>query len=506
VTCPVRSWHADATVSLRRRRILVVALAACALLAAIFVITHAATDSHAARMRTSHDELRATTSALVSAGSTFGPSIDPRDPASVSALRGHSLGLAATLVDGAVGYCSREGMVFGDASVDVQGVTSASPRPLPPDQRDALLDLCRSPGDGGALDLPHPHDVVSFVLRPVTRGVLVWALVRVPNASLAEDARWRAELGSLSVSTVALVLVTLSAVVALGGGVRHLEASLQRLRSDLRAPVEMPATAEFAGLTHGLADMASHLADAQEQAQELTRVLAHRERLAGLGRVVAGVAHEIRNPLTGIKLKLDVMAREPGVAPARRAETDACLEEVARLDRTVRSLLVVARARRGEGHAEDDASVRAVEARAPVDLFLLVEERVALLRARSPSASVSVHREGDGRTAVARDGLARIVDNLLANAVDAAGPDGHVEVVGAVAPREVRVEVADDGPGVADDAPLFEPFFTTKGEGTGLGLWMARSLVEGAGGELTYARRDDRTVFTLTVPREGGPV
>jgi signal transduction histidine kinase len=228
--------------------------------------------------------------------------------------------------------------------------------------------------------------------------------------------------------------------------------------------------------------MARHLAEAQERERALSKSLEHEQRLAALGRIAAGVAHEIRNPLAGMKLRLDLMARTPGVAPDLQTDVRACLEEVDRLDRVVRSMLGVARA--SEKSAPEE-----------IDLAVLVDERIKLVEG-------NVRRQGEGRVRTDRDPLSRVVDNLIRNAVEASSKDAEVVVMLEPAEKGTTITVIDHGPGVpeARSAELFEPFFTTKPEGTGLGLFLSRSLVKALGGTLTYSRQEDSTRFSFTLP------
>jgi signal transduction histidine kinase len=119
---------------------------------------------------------------------------------------------------------------------------------------------------------------------------------------------------------------------------------------------------------------------------------------------------------------------------------------------------------------------------------------------------VSVRPTGDGAAEADAESVARAVDNLLRNAVEASPAGGTVALRVAQTADGVEVCVEDRGSGVepARVSELFEPFFTTKSEGTGLGLAISRAIARAHGGDLTYARSGEVTRFSLSLPRRRG--
>jgi two-component system sensor histidine kinase HydH len=214
----------------------------------------------------------------------------------------------------------------------------------------------------------------------------------------------------------------------------------------------------------------------QQQALEATqRAAFENEKLAAIGRLAAGIAHEVRNPLGVIRASA-AMVREhfAAVDDAHRA-CGFILDEIDRLDGLISSLLAFARPTTLRVRA---AAVADVVARVTALSGDALKKRAARLDARLavPDAELSVDP----------DLIAQVLLGLVTNAAEAIAPGGHVELRARVEPAAVVLAVADDGPGVpeADCTRVFEPFYTTKASGTGLGLAMAERIARAHGGEL----------------------
>jgi signal transduction histidine kinase len=192
-----------------------------------------------------------------------------------------------------------------------------------------------------------------------------------------------------------------------------------------------------------------------------------------------------------MKLRLDLLKRQASLPNDAREDVAVCLGEVARLDRLVESLLSVGRAR-----AKPDQHI---------DLAALVDGRITAAFGLAREKRVSLSRSGSGAVDSEPDAVAAALDNLLRNAIEAS-PDGAAVIVRiAGGPGGVSLEVEDRGPGIADARrnELFEPFFSTKSDGTGLGLWMSRLMLEARGATLGYDRRGDVTRMRIQFPPDG---
>ena len=222
--------------------------------------------------------------------------------------------------------------------------------------------------------------------------------------------------------------------------------------------------------------------------EALTRAQAQairNERMAGVGRLAAGLAHEIGNPIAALlgieELLLDSELRDEGA----RDLLLRMKKETERIHAVVRDLLEFARPDRAKSNEESSV--------ARVDVRGVVDEVISLLRTQESFRNVALRAEIAGTPTVTMPAprLTQVLLNLVLNAGAAASPGGFVRVrAHAIEDGSVRIDVEDDGPGVAPEVRgrLFEPFVTTKdvGEGTGLGLAVCRGIVESAGGAIEY--------------------
>lgn len=279
--------------------------------------------------------------------------------------------------------------------------------------------------------------------------------------------------GLVAVVLVAAVLVTL----LITRPVRVLAAAAERIgRGDLDAPVAASSRDELGLLAQTMDRMRAQLA----------------ERDARMQQMLAGIAHEVRNPLGGITLFAGIL-RDELDGDDRRAHVDRIAREVAYLERVVGEFLDYAR--------RPAPAVEDVEPRA------LLGEVAQLVAADAERAGVRVEIEVDGDGALRADPgqLRRALINLARNAIEHAEPGTAVRLAARRAGGRALLDVVNRGAAIPADvqAKLFEPFFTTREKGTGLGLAFVREIAVDHGGGVDVACEGGETRFRVTLPVTG---
>jgi signal transduction histidine kinase len=246
--------------------------------------------------------------------------------------------------------------------------------------------------------------------------------------------------------------------------------------------------AEIARLERSFEQLLARLDDARQQ-------LARSARLATLGQIAASVAHELRNPLSGIKMNARVLADELKRANIADRSLDLIIREIDRMDLFLGELLDLA----SPGLA---GPIRAE----PVRLVELADSVLSLLAGRCRHGGVEVIRQfADCETHGDSQQLRQVMLNLMLNALDAMPHGGKMTV--AIQPAagdtgSVRFSVADTGPGVQSPpgADIFDPFVTTKPGGTGLGLAMCRQVISRHSGRIGYDTSPAGCTFWFELP------
>ena len=261
--------------------------------------------------------------------------------------------------------------------------------------------------------------------------------------------------------------------------IARLEAGAARLAGgDLDTRIEISTPDEFGNLARQFNAMTASLKDHQEK-------LVQSEKLAGIGRLAAGVAHEINNPL-GVILGFARVMQKKADGPLAE-DLKVIEEETLRCKEIVEELLDLSRPLK----VSDEQ----------VDLRALCDEVVAR---HLDGAGARITVEGSASVKGHAQKLRQVMTNLIKNAAEASGPSGAVRIrIEPAGPGRVAVAVADSGPGLTDEtrAHLFEPFFTTKASGTGLGLAVSQAIAHAHGGVIeASARQGGGAVFTLRLP------
>ncbi len=234
----------------------------------------------------------------------------------------------------------------------------------------------------------------------------------------------------------------------------------------------------------------------REELREKNKELQRRERLASLGQMAAGVAHEIRNPLGGVGLYISLLERDLSDRPAQLDILRKMSAGLRNLDSVVSDILAFA------GDVEPNRY------RTPLASIIsaVLEQTAPLAQTRGVRVHVDpALREPELDCDPGQ--IERALLNLLFNAIDAVGKDGCVwlrHAGGTPAEGVVRIAVDDNGPGVPPQLrqKVFDPFFTGKGSGPGLGLAIVHRIAESHGGSISVRpRRAGGASFILSVPR-----
>lgn len=249
------------------------------------------------------------------------------------------------------------------------------------------------------------------------------------------------------------------------------------------------------------ADLDAKVAARTAELQAAQTQLVRSEKLATVGQLTASIAHEVNNPIAVIQGNLDLV-RELLGAEAERVKSELRLadEQLERMRLIVTQLLQFARPTEFAGYVET------------VDINRLAADSLLLAEHLLVKTQIVVRRELQARACpqVNRNELQQVLVNLIVNAIHAMTDGGELTIRTLDEGTAVRVDVIDTGPGLDDELlrALFQPFVTRKKDGTGLGLWISRTIVERYGGEIVAGNRGNAVRgarFTVRLPLETAP-
>jgi len=314
----------------------------------------------------------------------------------------------------------------------------------------------------------------------------------------------------------ASLMVGLSVVFTSGLGVgllllffRGVVRPLRRMAEDAsliateRPPNVVPATSpqdELRAVGFYLQTLMSDVAETRSHLEHSRAQLLNAEKLASVGKLAASVAHEIRNPLTSLKMRLFSIRRAVGDTPQCNDDFQVVSEEITRLENVIRNFLEFSR--------PPELKPRAYSISVLIDKTLelvghwLREKNIRLVRG-SEAGLPPVMADSDQ--------IKQVFINLLRNSVEAISEGGEVEILTTLEQDKAKrpmiaVRFRDNGPGIAGEIRdrIFEPFFSTKAEGTGLGLCIAAQIMARHGGRLELeASTDQGTTFVVWIPVAG---
>lgn len=356
---------------------------------------------------------------------------------------------------------------------------------IPPAERGTILQLTRratSQGLPQELVLRPGLDILVLRADPLPLWGAVWTMKRMPHA---ED-------GNQKVLSVLVVLGNLVVgawifyiALQLQWGVQSLSQSIKAMEENKASQIP-PLPAEMGLLGEAINTM-------QRRRQELEQRLRRVERLASLGQLVAGVAHEVRNPLASMRLNLQYTERQLQKQGFTTLPIDSLIEQVDRLEHLVRRLLYF-----DHNQQQEDLVSASLEA--------IVLESVSLLRLSAEEQGVTLVYQAPNsplpQVPLRRGELGQVMVNLILNAIQASPEGGIVEVGVGQKPDYLMAWVEDQGPGLPpeDREQIFDPFYSTKPEGTGLGLAISHEIVTRHEGYIGLESQPGCTRFSVYLP------
>jgi len=395
-------------------------------------------------------------------------------------------GLTATVLRGYEGV--EGGFLFTESGrwAGLAGPTLGVSPPVEPEA--ARIAALVSKAGAGVVSESRQSDAGGSVANAIAPtdapGVLAWTRKRISSGPDPAGERRRLMLAGLVVLALVGLVGVVSISIRLRRGIEQVNAGLSSLEGDFS--YRLPATGgEFGRLAEAVNQMA-------ERRARLEMTVRQQDRLAALGKVVAGVAHEIRNPLNSIRLTLELLRRRLEKGQAQGSEVAEAMGEVDRLDRILSRLLAF-----GKPTPED---------RRPQPLGPLVDRAINMIQDQALSKDVEVHAQKVDDAACTADidafEIEQVLLNLLLNAIDASPNGGKVTLQSRCENGAVEIDVRDEGGGVPAEIGehVFDPYFTTKESGAGLGLSVSREIALRHGGDLSFENHPVGAVFRLRLP------
>jgi len=353
---------------------------------------------------------------------------------------------------------------------------------VPSAERSVIQEVANRAGSSGKAEqlLRGGNELVLILATTVPeRGVVVWAMQR--RSREPAGAGRRVLLVGLVIAALLSVGGTLQMGIALRRGVARIQDGLGSMEKDFafRLPMGIDELGEISRSINQMAFVRGRLEE------ELRR----EDRLRAIGRTVAGIAHEIRNPLNGIRLSMQLLEQRLKRGSVQPEDLGSVISEVDRMDVLLNDLLAF---------KEKKQVVLSEQTLLP-----LIEKCVHLVQPQQCIGKIRIEAGDPGsRARIDSQRLMQALMNLLLNAVEATQNHDEVKVNLYEINQAITIEVHDSGPGLDEEQRkhLFEPFYTTKSDGTGLGLAVSRELVEEMGGKLTYKNGSPGATFIIELP------
>jgi signal transduction histidine kinase len=364
--------------------------------------------------------------------------------------------------------------------------TGSSKTDVPSAERDLIVSLTQRSAESNAFTaqvIRGKSDLLVLGAVPASRGgPIVWTMKRLAGR---DTSAWRRELllSILAAAALASIAGSLATGLSLARGVAQIRGGLSRLEKDFE--FRLPERSDELGVISRSVNQMARVRG------KLELELRREDRLRALGRLAAGFAHEIRNPLNSISLTVQLLERRLETNSIRREDLRTVRSEVDRLSALLNDLLDLRRSRQPRP---------ALQSILPV-----LKHCVSLVEQQAQMQNVTIRLEEPSKEITGffdSHQLTQTIVNLLLNALEASQNGSLVNVRAFVKNGLAQVEVDDQGPGLGAEQQehLFEPFYTTKPGGTGLGLAVSRELMRSQGGDLLYMASETGARFLVELP------
>lgn len=332
------------------------------------------------------------------------------------------------------------------------------------------------------------------------------------------DILWRNLYVFLGITLFAMILVSIVAMTVahhISQPIRAMADAARKIaKGDYSQKVEVSSNDEIGSLAKNFNRMVSELVGAHQELRdwgatlerkvekrtaELKAMQAHliqSEKLAGVGKLAAGVAHEINNPLTGVLTNSSLILQDLPPDDLRREDLQTIVDETLRCRKIVKGLLDFARQTRPQKQI--------------LNINKTIEDVLSLVRNQASFHNIAIQTELDPllpSVFADADQMRQVVLNIVLNAADAMAKGGNLRIRSSTNSDHVELSISDTGSGIPEEIrdKLFEPFFTTKKSGTGLGLSIAYGIIERHNGSLDLNSSPNHgTIVTVILPRGAG--
>jgi signal transduction histidine kinase len=328
--------------------------------------------------------------------------------------------------------------------------------------------------------------VVGAAVR--SSGLVFWTMRRVPVARFPLIGTHRWWLTALVFCSLLGVGGIISIWYMLHSGIATINHGVRRLEDDFS--FRLPS------VRGDLGKVAQAINRMAERRMALEDKLRQQDRLAALGKVVAGVAHEVRNPLNSIKLTLQLLDRRLKKGVAASSEVQECLQEIDRLDMIVGRLLAFGRPAMTHRHTQE---IEPLIHQAVKMVNDPMQQRNVQIVLKTLEAGIVADIDGSQ--------IIQVLINLLLNAIEASPRSGTVKLTAEYLGPTVCIRIVDEGTRIPDNVRqhIFDAYYTTKPNGSGLGLAVSREIIANHGGALEFESENTGTTFIMLLPIERSP-